>query len=115
MDAKKLAIGAAAALLTVGAVGAAGQSAVGSGESESDEGGPSIQSLLQSAKIDRQVAEKAALSAVPGEARDVELESENGSAAYEVEVAGNDSKLYEVTVDAVNGKVLGQETEEGED
>jgi uncharacterized membrane protein YkoI len=58
-------------------------------------------------------AEKAALDAVPGEVREVELESESGFVVYEVEVAGNDGTLHEVVVDAGNGKVLAQETEGG--
>ncbi len=65
-------------------------------------------------KIDRAVAEEAALSAVPGEVKDSELESESGSTIYEVEVVGKDGKLREVTVDASNGRVLGQKMEEEE-
>ena len=65
-------------------------------------------------KIDRAAAEEAALSAVPGEVKDTELESEGGSAIYEVEVLGKDGKLREVTVDASSGQVLGQEVEEEE-
>ncbi len=67
------------------------------------------------AKIDGAAAEEAALGAVPGQAKDIELENEGGFVVYEVEVAGDDSKLHEVVVDAGNGKVLAQETEEGED
>jgi uncharacterized membrane protein YkoI len=63
-------------------------------------------------KIDRAAAEEAALGAVPGEVKETELESEGGSSVYEVEVAGEDGKLREVTVDASNGRVLGQEMEE---
>ncbi len=61
-------------------------------------------------KIDR-AAEKAALNAVPGEVKETELEREGGSAVYEVEVASEDGKLHEVTVDASNGRILGQEME----
>ena len=61
--------------------------------------------------IDRGAAEEAALGAVPGEVKETELEREGGSRVYEVEVAGNDGKLREVTVDAGNGRVLGQEME----
>ncbi len=66
-------------------------------------------------KVDRGAAEEAALSAVPGEVRETELEREGGAAIYEVEVAGKDGKLHEVAVSANDGKVLGQETEEDED
>jgi uncharacterized membrane protein YkoI len=44
--------------------------------------------------------------------KETELEREGGSAVYEVEVAGKDGKLREVTVDASSGRVLGQEMEE---
>ena len=62
-------------------------------------------------KMDRAAAEKAALDAVPGEVKETELEREGGSAVYEVEVASEDGKLHEVTVDASNGRILGQEME----
>jgi hypothetical protein len=62
-------------------------------------------------KVDRAAAEKAALSAVPGEVRETEFEREGGATIYEVEVAGKDGRLHEVAVSANDGKVLGQETE----
>jgi hypothetical protein len=65
-------------------------------------------------KIHRAAAEEAALGAVPGEVKETELESEGGSTVYEVEVAGKDGKLHEVTVDAGDGRVLGPEVEEEE-
>lgn len=97
MDRKKLAVGAAiAATLALG-------------------GGVAI-AAQQGAQptIDRAAAEEAALGAVPGEVKETELEREGGSSVYEVEVVGNDGKLREVTVDAGNGRVLGQEVEEEE-
>ncbi len=65
-------------------------------------------------KVDRAAAEEAALSAVPGSVKEIELEREGGAAIYEVEIAGNDGKLHEVAVSADDGKVLGQQTEEDE-
>ncbi len=62
--------------------------------------------------IDRAAAEESTLGAVPGEVKEVDLEREGGSAVYEVEVAGADGKLREVTVDPSNGRILGQEMEE---
>ena len=95
MDRKKLAVGAVA--VTILALG----------------GGVAIAAQQQEdPKVDRASAEEAALSAVPGEVKETELESEGGSAVYEVEILGKDGKLQEVTVDASNGKVLGQETED---
>jgi uncharacterized membrane protein YkoI len=63
-------------------------------------------------KIDRAAAEEAALGAVQGEVKEVELESEGGSAVYEVEILGKDGNFHEVAVDADSGKVLGQEAED---
>ena len=95
MDRRKLIIGAVAvAILALG-------------------GGVAIAAQQQSPepKVDRAAAEEAALDAVPGEVREIELEREGGAAIYEVEVAGKDGKLHEVAVSANDGKVLGQETE----
>ncbi len=64
--------------------------------------------------MDRAAAEEAALGAVPGEVKETELEREGGSRVYEVEISGDDGKVREVTVDASDGRVLGQEMEEGE-
>ena len=84
---------------------------------EAAEGNESAQAgqLQGLAKIDGAAAEEAALSAVHGQAKDIELENEGGFIVYEVKVAGDDGKLHEVVVDAGNGKVLAQETEQGED
>jgi hypothetical protein len=94
MDRKKLVIGAVAA----------GVLALG--------GGVAIAAQQQEPpKEDEAAAREAALGAVPGEVKETELEREGGVAIYEVEVAGKDGKLHEVTVSANDGKVLGQETE----
>jgi len=47
-------------------------------------------------RIDRAAAEESALNAVPGEAREVELENESGFVVYEVEVAADDGSLTRV-------------------
>jgi DUF917 family protein len=95
MDRKKLIVGVVA--VTVLALG----------------GGVAIAAQQQEdPKIDRAAAEEAALDAFPGQVKEVELESEGGSAVYEVEILGKDGKVHEVAVDADNGKVLGQETED---
>jgi uncharacterized membrane protein YkoI len=70
--------------------------------------------LAELTRIDRAAAEEAALGAVPGEVREVELENENGFVVYEVEVAGQDDTLYEVILDTGNGEVLSLEVEEEE-
>ncbi len=71
-------------------------------------------SLERFSRIDRTAVEEAASGAVPGEVREVELESENGFVVYEVEIAGEDGRLHEVIVDAGNGEILGQEIEQDE-
>src|SRR3712207_9485391 len=98
MNGKKLAVGAA--ILAILALG----------------GGVAIAAQQQGPepKVDRAAAEEAALSAVPGEVKETELEREGGATIYEVEVAGKDGRLHDVAVDAGDGRVLGPETEEAE-
>ncbi len=62
-------------------------------------------------KVDQAAAEEAALSAVSGKVMETEFEREGGAAIYEVEIAGKDGRLREVTVDASSGLVLGKEME----
>ena len=93
MDRKKLAVGVVAVLGIGGGVAIAAQQ-------------------QEDPKIDRAAAEEAALGAVPGQVKETELESEGGSTVYSVEVADKDGKLWEVTVDAANGRVLGQQADE---
>lgn len=139
MNNKKLvASAAAAAILTVGAGGTAiaaqqgalpGQedepavsgSVAAPAETEANDAteGPDNEAaeskqLEGLAKIDRAAAEKAALQAVPGKVKKTELDNENGSVVYSVEIMGQDGKLQEVVVDAGDGKVLAQEAEEDE-
>ena len=97
MDTKKLIVGmVAVAVLALG-------------------GGAAIAAQQQEEPgIDRAAAEEAAIGAVSGEVKETELEREGGSTVYEVEVVGKDGKPREVTVDASNGRVLGQEIEEEE-
>src|SRR3712207_6445001 len=97
MDTKKLVVGAVAvAVLVLG-------------------GGAAIAAQQQEEpRIDRAAAQEAALGAVAGEVKETELEREGGSTIFEVEVVGKDGKLREVTVDAGNGRILGQEMEEKE-
>jgi hypothetical protein len=58
------------------------------------------------AKISLDSAVSKALKAVPGKALKVELENENGSLVYGVEIAKADHQIADVKVDAGNGKVL---------
>jgi uncharacterized membrane protein YkoI len=74
--------------------------------------GKNESSLHKLANIDQAAAEQVALKAVPGTVHETELEtSDNGYVVYDIEIAGDDGKGHEVTVDAGNGKVLQQDLE----
>jgi uncharacterized membrane protein YkoI len=73
-------------------------------------------SVQEMANIDQAAAEQAALKAVPGTVHETELEtSDNGYVVYDIEVAGNDGQSHEVKVDAGNGEILHQDSEEEAD
>jgi uncharacterized membrane protein YkoI len=118
VNAKKVLLGAMVVMALLGVAGVAYANSGGSAD-EGDgsykgsvaappENGPSLQEL---ARIDRGAAEKAALDAVPGTVKETELEAENGSVVYGVEVAGNDGKTHDVKVDAGNGEILSQQVD----
>jgi uncharacterized membrane protein YkoI len=71
----------------------------------------SLQSL---AKISPEDAKAAALSAVPGTIREVSLDNENGNVVYSIEVQ-TAKGITEVKIDAGNGKVLAQDSEQDND
>lgn len=76
--------------------------------SEADE----AETLESRAKITADEAITAATDAVRGTADVAELENENGSVVYEVDVTAEDGSKTEVKVDAGNGKVLGAESDD---
>jgi len=49
---------------------------------------------------------------VQGRLLDAELESEDGRMVYELEVLDADSRIRELSIDAVSGKLLSSETED---
>ena len=61
------------------------------------------------AKLSLSEAVAAALKKAPGKAVKVELEGDEGSLVYSVEIAGADKQVTEVLVDAGDGKILGVE------
>lgn len=67
--------------------------------------------LEKLAKVSPDAAAKAATGAVHGTAGRPELDEENGSVVYEIDVIKDDGTEVEVTVDAVNRKVISQETD----
>ncbi len=64
---------------------------------------------LATAKVSSGQAAKAVTDAIPGQILSIGLEKEDGFLVYAVEVMGHDSNLYEVNVDAGNGKILSKE------
>jgi uncharacterized membrane protein YkoI len=76
--------------------------------------------LMKQAKISRADAEKTALAAIAGNAADKtagenELEVENDSLVYQIDVkVSGQAGIWEVVVDAGDGKVLAREHEGAE-
>ena len=79
--------------------------------SEADE----ADALAGLAKITADEARAAALAAVPGTAEEVELENENGNVVYGVEITDANGAEFDVKVDAGNGTVLAQESDDADE
>jgi uncharacterized membrane protein YkoI len=69
--------------------------------------------LTKLATVTADQASRAAIATVPGTVIKVELDNENGSVVYSVEIR-TDAGVVEVKVDAGNGKVLAQEADRAE-
>lgn len=69
--------------------------------------------LAKLATVDKAAATSAATGAVPGTAGPATLQDEDGSVVYKVEVTKADKSVVEVTVDAGNASVLGQDASDG--
>jgi uncharacterized membrane protein YkoI len=67
--------------------------------------------LQATAKVTPAAAGQAALAALPGTVNEVELDNENGTVVYSVEVADHGTTT-DVKVDPGTGKVLAQESSE---
>ncbi len=129
MYVKKVLLAVAVAMVILGGASVAYATNTGSseatiGDNDADESykgsvsvaGNNESSVHKLANIDRAAAEQVALKAVPGTVHETELEtSDNGYVVYDIEIAGDDGKEHEVTVDAGNGKVLHQDLEEEAD
>ncbi|MDX2219686.1 MAG: PepSY domain-containing protein [Burkholderiales bacterium] len=68
--------------------------------------GNDAQTQLAATKIPLTAAIQAAESHVGGRATKAEIESERGTAYFEVEVTTPDQKTFDVKVDATTGKVI---------
>ena len=124
MYVKKVLLAVAVAMVVLVGAGVAYGANNSSSEADEDEAykgsvsvaGKNESSLHKLANIDEAAAEQGALEAVPGTVHETELEtSDNGYLIYDIEIAGDDGKEHEVTVDAGNGKVLHQDLEEEAD
>ena len=71
--------------------------------------------LAKQAKITEEEATKAALEKVPGTVKEVELEDEDGTIVYGIEVVSTDGTQKEVKVDAKTGKVVKVEDDDEKD
>lgn len=74
------------------------------GQSEADE----ATALGSLATVTEAEARDIALGAVPGEVAEIELDNENGSVVWSVDITAADGSAHEVAVDAGNGGVLAQ-------
>ncbi len=124
MYVKKVLLAVAVAMVVLVGAGVAYGANNSSSETDEDESykgsvsvaGKNESSLHKLANIDEAAAEQVALNTVPGTVHETELEtSDNGYLVYDIEIAGEDGKGHEVTVDAGNGKVLHQDLEEEAD
>lgn len=70
--------------------------------------------LAKKAKITEEDSIKIALEKVPGTAEDVELENEDGTVVYAVEVKAKDGSKQDVKIDAQSGKVIKIDNERDE-
>ncbi|MFB7642911.1 PepSY domain-containing protein, partial [Peribacillus butanolivorans] len=62
--------------------------------------------LAKKAKLTEAESKKIALEKVPGTVKDVELEVEDGTVVYGVEVQAKDGSKQDVKIDAKTGKIL---------
>ena len=70
--------------------------------------------LAKQAKITEEQATKTALEKVPGTVNEVELEDENGTIVYGIEVVLTDGTQQDVKVDAQTGKIVKVEADDEE-
>ena len=70
--------------------------------------------LAKQAKITEEAATKTALEKVAGTVNEVELEDENGTIVYGIEVVSTDGTQQDVKVDAQTGKIIKVEADDEE-
>ncbi|MDK0522281.1 PepSY domain-containing protein [Streptomyces sp. ML-6] len=110
----RIVIAAVAAAVLVGG-GAAGAVAFADDDGHDREVRSSSATGDAPARVSVQDAVAAALKAVPGTVTGAELDDEDRGPVWEVDVYGSDKVWHDVTVDAGNGKVLGEHTDDDGD
>ncbi|KAB7705602.1 hypothetical protein F9802_13790 [Bacillus aerolatus] len=71
--------------------------------------------LMKQAKITKEESMKIALEKVPGTVKSVELDDEDGTVVYEVEVQAKDGKEQDVKIDVQTGKIVKIDNEEDDE
>ena len=82
-------------------------SMAGSDSSKNDEA-----QLINQATLSNQQAVAIALVEVPGKVVETELEKEDETVVWEVEIVNNQNEVYEITIDANTGDVLEKELDD---
>lgn len=95
----------AASLATISGFALAAPAAAGQNDAVAD---------LAKARITLVQAANAAEAKIGGRAVGVELESESGTTAFEVEVVAANRAVYDVKIDATSGKVLSSELDKAD-
>ena len=68
--------------------------------------------LVSQAAVSMEQAITIALAEVPGKVTESEIEEEDGTLVWEVEVLGSDNNEYELKIDANDGRVLEKELDD---
>jgi len=71
--------------------------------------------LAKQAKITEEAATKTALEKVPGTVNEVELENEDGTIVYGIEIVAEDGSQQDVKIDAQTGEIVKVEADDEED
>ncbi|MFF8915116.1 PepSY domain-containing protein [Streptomyces sp. NPDC015032] len=109
---RKIVIAAVTAAVLAGG-GAATAVALADDDSR-DHGTRSSAASGSTARVTVGDAVAAAVGAVPGTVTEAELDDEDGGLVWELDVYGSDQVRHDVTVDAGNGKVLGEHASDGD-
>ena len=68
--------------------------------------------IVNQASLSAEQASAIALNAVPGKVIGTEIEKEDGSLVWEVEVLTSENEMYELEIDANDGRIIETERED---